>query len=276
MSEYATLVLDFGEEESSEDCPLMYVEIPENEVQAGDEVEIRLWGPAENLQDWTLCAFGQSLGTGTVKSLKNPDYTEQVDLAESLEAQLEYPLLRFLKVMALTPLTYIDENKPFPPKTWRRKGAGLAASCSRKGYSCLQVAWERPLYGSLEVTYERVATYRAWTWTVPKNYAGDVWFFLYNDRNLKPYRKFAVELPELASVEEGVRNLSIKTLDFSTEAAIPGAAIYLNNKLQGHTDAEGLLHLTDVPTGEHLFRATREGYLDTDQDGLSNESIVVA
>lgn len=270
-----TLVLEYGEEQRSEECPLMYVEIPENEVGPGDEVEIRLWGPAENLSGWSLCIFSDSLGSGELKSLENPAFVQQVDLVESLDAQLEYPIMQLSHVTALTPLVCIAPQTPCPPQRWKAAGSDITGLCSRKGYSCLQVDCERPLYGSLEVGFERVATYLRWFWTIPQEYYGDIWFFLYDDPSLEPYRKFAVELPELAIVEEGTRNVSIKCVDFSTDAVVAGAAIYLDGNYQGDTDAEGLLHLSDVSTGEHHFQALAEGYLDTQEDGLSNETIVV-
>jgi len=270
-----TLVLEYDEEQRSEECPLMYVEIPENEVGPGDEVEIRLWGPAENLSGWSLCIFGDSLGSGELQSLENPEFIQQVDLVESLEAQLEYPLMQLTHVTALTPLVCIDSQTPYPPLIWQNAGSDLTALCSRKGYSCLQVESQRPLYGSLEVGFERVSTYRRWFWTIPSEYYGDIWFFLYDDTSLEPYRKFAVELPELAIVEQGVRNVSIKCVDFSTDAVVAGASVYLDGNYQGVTDAAGLLHLSDVATGEHHFQALAEGYLDTQEDGLSNDSIVV-
>jgi len=273
MSE--TLVLDFGQAESGDECPLMYVEIPEKEVAPGDAVEIRLWGPAERLRGWSLCVFGQSLGAGRLCAIENAGFAEHVSLAESLAAQLAYPVMRFTSVTARTPLACIREDAPYPPVVWMQQGRVLTERCSRKGHSCIQVDAPRPLYGALEVAYQRVSTYLAWFWTIPDSARGDVWFFLYDDVTLAPYRKFAVELPERAVSEQGLRNLSIRVVDFATEAAVPGAAVYLDGLLKGHTGDDGLLHLNDVPTGEHAFKATCEGYLDTDQDALSNETIVV-
>lgn len=124
-------------------------------------------------------------------------------------------------------------------------------------------------------TVRRVASYRSWTWTLPVNFVGDLWFFLYDDLETEPYRIFSIEMPELAATSVEYKALSIFVQDFSTEAAVPGAQIYLDGNLAGITDTDGLLHLTNIATGEHLFKAVKEGYLDTDVDGLSNDRIVV-
>lgn len=269
-----TLVLDF-EDESSQECPLMYIEIPENQVQPGDQVEIRLWGPQEQLAGWSLCVFGEPLGSGELGTLQDPVFTQQVDLPETLEAELEYPITELTEVLCLTPLTFIDAQTPWPPVVWQNRGSEISAFCSRKGHSCLQVACERPLYGALQVTCLRVGTYLRWFWTIPNSYYGDVWFFLYNDVTTLPYRKFAVGLPDLASVEVGERNLSLEALDFATDDPVPGAAVYIDGLYVGATGEDGLIHVPSVATGEHPFKATCEGYLPTDQDGLSNERIVV-
>lgn len=270
----STLVLNF-EDTASDECPLMYVEVPEKEVRPGDSLEIRLWGPIDRLTGWNLCVFGQSLGPGRLRMIDDPQHTEYVDLAETLEAQLEYPVVSFTTITATSPLAWIEPDAPWPPKVWQQQGRVLTQHCSRKGYSCIKVERDRPLYGSLEVVYQRVPSYLAWEWTIPDDFWSDAWFFLYDDLELEPYRKFSIELPQRAVVEPGVRNLSIRMVDFASEAAVPQAKVYLDGLFKGLTDTEGQLHLSDVPTGEHIFKATCEGYLDTDQDGLSNETIVV-
>jgi len=72
------------------------------------------------------------------------------------------------------------------------------------------------------------------------------------------------------------RNVTLLALDDTTEAAIPNAAIWLDGLKVGETDADGLLYLDNVLSGEHALRATATGYLDSDQDELNNEKIVVS
>ncbi len=275
MNDIATLVLDFGQAGSQEECPLLYVEVPQDEVAAGDAVEIRLWGPQSALRGWSLTCFHQSLGPGVPGRLQDTAWTQQLDFAATDHAQLEYPFTAITKVETLTPLVSIDPDAPCPPRLWAAKGRDVARMCGRKGYSCLRIDGNTPLHGSVLATVERVVTYRSWFWTVPENTWGDVWFFLYSDTTRPPYQSFALALPELASVAEGLRNLTIRTVDFATEAPVSGAAIHIAGLYRGVTDAEGLLHVADVPTGVHSFKAVREGYLDSDVDGLSNEQIVV-
>lgn len=274
MSQIKTLVLDFSQE-AENPYPLLYLEVPDATVTPGEEVEIRLWGTLEKLSGWTLCMQQTPLGAGELGQLAEPLYTQQVDLAAENDAALEYPFTALTKVTPLTPLTYVDPDEPFPPKLWRAEGKNITACCSRLGYSGLRVNCAYPLRGSLEVTISRVTAYRSWFWTVPADRCGDVWFFLYNDVTQTPYRTFALELPKLASVSVEYRNVSIYVADYSTDAPVAGAAVYLDDTLRGYTGADGVLNLSDIATGTHAFRAVASGYLDTDEDGLSNETIVV-
>jgi len=275
----ATLVLDFGQQ-AGQECPLLYVEVPESQVRAGEELAIRLWGSLERLEGWTLCVFGKSLGTGTLGQLEadEREWQEQVDFAASTASeQLEYPFVRVVGAETLTPIAWIDPERPQPPRVLANRGVQAGGRLRRKGYSCLEVIdAPAPLYGSLLVTVERVAHFREWTVTVPPDGGGDWWFFLYNGSGQEPYRRFAIALPDLAATQVAYRNYLIRLLDFSSEEPLAGATVWVDGLEAGVTDANGELLLEGIATGTHSIRAFLEGYLDTSEDGLSNETFVVS
>ncbi len=275
MSTVTTLVLDFSGQQSEEECPLLYLEVPQDEVTPGDELELRLWGAVSSLGGWSLMCCHEPLGPGIMGRLSEPEYTQQLDFAASTHARLDYPFMSIGRVETLTPLVRIDAAAPCPPKLWAGKGRDITSHVSRKGYSCLRLGADTPLYGSVLATVIRVATFRSWFWTVPENTYGDIWFFLYSDTARAPYRSFSLALPELAATAVGERNLTIRTVDFASEATISNASVYLDGHYKGLTNDNGRLDISGVTTGTHSFRAVKDGYLDTDLDGLSNDSIVV-
>lgn len=116
-----TIVLDFSEEQKEQDCPLLYVEVPQGEIAPGDALEVRLWGPEELLQGWNLCAAHESLGPGRLGGLTRQEalYSQQLNLAAATVAPLEYPFVETVSVTALTPLVWVDPAAPHPPAIWQ-------------------------------------------------------------------------------------------------------------------------------------------------------------
>jgi hypothetical protein len=281
MSAIYSLVLDFDEEsESGTSCSGLKLEVPEEEVSIGDAVRIMLWGPLEYLEGWRLLRGVESLGPGELVSESGEgqagaELVEQVNFAGASEAQLEWPVHGFTRKDALTELLTLNQDGTpslVKPRGWSEQEN---AYFERKGYSCVRVRDKTALYGALRVTYRRLRWARRWLWTVPADAYGDVWFFLYDGVGDAPYKRFSISLPELASTVVETKNIAIRALDSSTRTAIPNATIWLDGLRLGVTDAEGLLHADQTLAGEHAFKAEAEGYLSTDEDGLSNESITV-
>ncbi len=109
---------------------------------------------------------------------------------------------------------------------------------------------------------------------MPENAAELAWFFLYRADAL--YKSFSIELPELESSETEERNITLKVIDHSTETAVAGAEVSIDGTVAGSTDENGELRVDGVATGDHTISISADGYLSTDEDELSNESISVA
>jgi hypothetical protein len=64
--------------------------------------------------------------------------------------------------------------------------------------------------------------------------------------------------------------------DFVTGAVLEGVSVSMDGKSAGTTDASGKVTIQGVTVGvTHTLRATKDGYLNTDSDSLSNDSFVV-
>lgn len=292
MSTVYSLLLDFSEKEEEESCSGLLLQIPEQEVAVGDAVEVRLWG-AELLlnESWTLYQGGMSLGVGEIvydwsyvpdgqgglvpESTDAGVFEQVVTFEDSCEAQLDLPFQELVFMKALTQLCYIGADGK--PKVHAPRGASCFERCgqwwSRRGYSYVKLNAELPIYGAVLVRARNIRTYRCWTWTVPDNAAGLAWFFLY--RNDLLYKSFTIELPELECAATETRNITLKVIDHATETAVAGALVAIDGVAAGSTDENGELRVDAVTTGDHNIAVSAQGYLDTDQDELSNETISV-
>ena len=71
------------------------------------------------------------------------------------------------------------------------------------------------------------------------------------------------------------RSITINITDYVSAADVATASVYLDGTLQGTTDANGEINLTDVTIGTHTLKITKTGYVDSDDDTLLNDYLVV-
>lgn len=83
---------------------------------------------------------------------------------------------------------------------------------------------------------------------------------------------------EEAPEEENPRDVDITVCDYCTGTPLEGAYVYLTRsetspeELVGTTNSAGSIRLTQVTSGMGV-RVVKEGYIDSDKDNLSNDSI---
>ena len=273
MTTVTTLVLDFSSRSS--DCSGLKIEQPGGEFSAGDQVELRLWGPLSELTGWELLQETTSLGTGTRKVSTDLNVEEDVEFAISAEPQnnadLEWPVDTLVSVVPKTRLLKMDDNNR--PVVWARREVEALSKFARRGHCGIKTKDKTAIYGTVRVSYRRLKNYLSWYWTIPAGYAGNIWFFLYKDGEL--HHVFAIEVPTLASEVVEYKNIIIEMIDHSSEAPLEGVEIIWDGLSVGYTDADGTLYLDQVRTGTHTFKGILAGYLDTDKDSLSNEEVTV-
>ena len=79
--------------------------------------------------------------------------------------------------------------------------------------------------------------------------------------------------PTVAEVETATIIVSVK--DYITSVDVEGVTIYIDGVSKGTTNADGDLEIADVTTGIHKVVMTKALYLDSDEDELVNDFIVV-
>ena len=79
------------------------------------------------------------------------------------------------------------------------------------------------------------------------------------------------------AAQQGVtqKEVTIVVKDYSTDAIIAGANIWIDGVYAGVSDSQGKLTKT-LTVGTHTWKSTASGYVDTDVDTLSNEAFSVS
>jgi len=71
------------------------------------------------------------------------------------------------------------------------------------------------------------------------------------------------------------RTITLNILDYVDDADVVGASVYVDGTLEGTTDANGEISITDIAIGTHTIKLTKTGYVDSDEDELLNDYLVV-
>ncbi len=70
-------------------------------------------------------------------------------------------------------------------------------------------------------------------------------------------------------------NITIKVSDYMDDTFEQTVSVYIDNVLQGTTDAQGEIDIADIAVGGHTLKLTKASYTDSDADDLLNDYIVV-
>jgi len=71
------------------------------------------------------------------------------------------------------------------------------------------------------------------------------------------------------------RSVVINVKDYTTEVNILDAEVYIDDIFQGKTGSDGILQLHNIQVGDHNLRLVKEGYLNSEEDDLSNSTFTV-
>ena len=71
------------------------------------------------------------------------------------------------------------------------------------------------------------------------------------------------------------RDITIHIADYIDATELQTVSVYIDDVLKGTTDADGELDVDSVAVGGHTLKLTKTGYLDSDNDDLLNDYIVV-
>jgi hypothetical protein len=71
------------------------------------------------------------------------------------------------------------------------------------------------------------------------------------------------------------RTIVIRVTDYVDESELQTVTVYLDSVSKGDTDANGELSIAGVTVGGHELKLTKTGYVDSDDDTLYNDYIMV-
>jgi hypothetical protein len=272
MPAKASLRLDF----SQETCPGALFEVPQQAVDPGEIMTLRIWGATEELlAGYELIQGTLSLGAGTRRDYPGQTICRYIDWAgENTSQQLDYPITGVTRVTAFSPLicTVGNELVTFAPQ-----GTDVTAAFRKMGHSCLAPApgvLPGPLYGATHCVASRPPYALEWAWTAPADPAGGQWFFLYRQGALK--NRFALtmsEEPDDASLR--YVDVKIRVIDRHTAGAVLGARVWLDGVDRGLTDDRyGFVKIRSILSGAYPVRVTKDGYTPTDEDSHADNDTV--
>jgi hypothetical protein len=75
---------------------------------------------------------------------------------------------------------------------------------------------------------------------------------------------------------ETSKNIVLVIKDFATEVVIPGTSVYVDGNHKGVTNADGEIYLNNISIGDHIIKLVAQGYLDSDEDELANDTFTVS
>lgn len=74
---------------------------------------------------------------------------------------------------------------------------------------------------------------------------------------------------------EVTRTITIRVTDYVDNSELQTVSVSLDGVVQGTTDANGEIDISDVEVGGHELKLTKTGYVDSDEDDLFNDYIFV-
>lgn len=80
-------------------------------------------------------------------------------------------------------------------------------------------------------------------------------------------------IPDLFDADYKDIVLNIK--DYTTEVNVSNVEVYVDNIYRGNTDGNGNINIHFIQVGDHSLRLSCDGYLDSDEDDLSNSTFTV-
>jgi hypothetical protein len=71
------------------------------------------------------------------------------------------------------------------------------------------------------------------------------------------------------------RSITINIIDYVDYEDLANSLIYIDDIYVGTTDVNGELDLAEVAVGTHVIKITKDNYVDSDDDRLLNDTLVV-
>jgi hypothetical protein len=247
--------------------PGVLFHIPDTDIPCGGDMPMYLWASTRQALDGYVLFYEQeSMGPGTPETLAAEIKEEEISFAETDIFQLELPIENL-----------IDVTGHFIRGIFNEVGELVDTEIYEGGFVKLGGSGVGPvtrdkLYGNGIVRYWRGRFRKRWIWKVNCSKTKH-WFFLKKDGIIT--RKFEITVDVDAIVPTtGERLVVIRIIEFSSLAPVENARVRVNGKQVGYTDQYGEVQTT-LNVGTHNILITREGFVRSDEDDISNDQIEV-
>lgn len=276
-----SIVVNFEPKESNEfepedelSSPKRLLEYDSGPYSVGDTVDIYVWGTP--LSGLNLSQASNGLGVGEEQSLSDEEqvYSEDLSFSGSSIEGTTFPIAGITSLIALTAITKVDED--FRLENVASAGSNLSGVMGKIGGSAFGTDdSDEKFYGAVQANYDRVRSGLKWSFTFLKT--GIHWFFIKDGSDV--VYQFSIDV----GGEEGgsaIKDVTLIYTNYITDAPVEGATVYFDvgslMERFGITDVNGKVTFTNVITGVHFIKSIKTGFLDSDEDDIENDEILVS
>jgi hypothetical protein len=265
VSTYITVTYDSGTD--GDLSPHVLFHIPDTGIPCGQVMPMYLIAANESYLDGYVLFYEQeSMGPGTRVVMPNEVTEEVLSFAEQDLFQLEFPIAsivsitgRFIKGIFNTSNELIDT-------------AMYEGDFIKLGGSAVGPETRDKLYGDGTIEYYPGRYRTRWNWTVDCSREKH-WFFLKKNGIIVRKFEITVDMDQIIAAT-GERAVVIRIIEFSSQEPVAGALVRVANRNLGYTDEYGEVE-TVLDVGTYSLRITKQGFVPSDEDDISNDAIEV-
>jgi len=247
--------------------PHVLFHIPDTGIPCGQGMPMYLIAANQSyLNGYVLYYEQESMGPGEPVTMPDEIKEEEIHFAEQDIFQLEFP------VQSIVSVTGHFIKGIFNTSNELVNTAVYEGNFIKLGGSAVGPSTRDKLYGSGVVKYYWGKYRKKWVWTVDCSKEKH-WFFL--KLNGIIVRKFEITVGVDQIIEDtGERAVVIRIIEFSSQAPVPGALVQVAGENIGYTDEYGEVE-TILDVGTYNLRVTKQGFVPSDEDDISNDEIEV-
>lgn len=292
MGNYVTTVIDFSENDSSQNADRAFESVGES--TPGHTIDMYIWSTSrDRIKDLQLRDSNfNSMGSGGIGgfgsyapgsmiggdgSTFEGEFTEVVSFSKSNSAQLTYPTKKIYSMTAKTAI--IRVNGKNQGALLYNKGADLIKAFKLFNGSYIGTVAPFPAYyGNVNVRYQKGPEYKKWSWVVP-NETATFFFFVTEGNNSEVVYTFSFDITATDITGRGPRWVSMLVQDQLTEIPLEGVEVVIDpdgNHWTATTGADGIAAFNrQIPVGAYPITLTLDGYIINSDDDLDNDFILV-
>jgi len=226
---------------------------------------------SEEIETYITFSFDSSPDNITVDNTELI-FGEEADVSFAQET-LTYPAESIVSVTAESAIisisssgqmtTLYSKDERIPVEDFELSPSGLCVTPSFQSSN---------ISGTVKLVYQRVSNRKYWEVYDLLN-LGVNKFYLFREGVFQEEITITMSVPT-EDEETTDRTIQLLVVDHSELTPIASAYVYFDGNLKGQTDENGYITV-ETTAGSHNLLITASGYLDTNEDELSNDTIVI-